>query len=164
MATKLRKSLPFCLVISLVRLSIGKLRLSKEHFGCIVKMEGGNEFSIFRHIRIHPVKNIEHAAVFIVSFKFARLSHNANRFASIIPMLLITGFPGFQTKMYAGNKKNGFWQGMYQWKSRKALEEYKQSVVFKIMNKRAKKDTINSFEIENQQLVGYIEKIKNSVK
>ena len=123
-------------------------------------MEDGQEFTIFRHITDYPVKDIEQALTFIVRFRFARLSHNANRFASIIPMLLITGFPGFQTKMYAVNKENGYWQGMYQWKTQKHLEDYLKSFVYKLMNKRAIQETISSRGISNQLLMNYIDKHK----
>jgi len=124
-------------------------------------MEDGQEYAIFRHIRTHPQKEKGKTTVFIVSFKFARLSHKANKIASIIPMLLITGFPGFNTKMYGVNKKNGYWQGMYQWESKDALDEYKKSFVFKMMNKRVIKETIHSFQLENHCLIGFIEKAKN---
>jgi hypothetical protein len=160
MATKFRKSPPVCLVISIGRLLSGKLKLSKQYLSNTVKMKDGQEFIIFRHITDYPVKDIEQAVTFIVRFKFARLSHSANKIASIIPMLLITGFPGFQTKMYAVNKENGHWQGMYQWKSLENLEEYKTSFVFKMMNKRAKKETISSWEYRNQLLHNYIENNK----
>ena len=160
MATKFRKSPPVCLVISIGRLLFRKLKLSKHYLNDTVKMEDGQEFIIFRHITDYPIKDIEQAATFIVRFKFARLSHNANRFASIIPMLLITGFPGFQTKMYALNKENGYWQGMYQWKTQEHLEDYLKSFVYKMMNKRAIKETISSWKYSNQLLINYINKHK----
>jgi len=160
MATKFRKSPPVCLFISIVRLLLGKLKLSKHYLKDTVKMEDGQEFIIFRHITDYPVKDIEQTVTFIVRFRFARLSHNANRFASIIPMLLITGFPGFQTKMYAVNKENGYWQGMYQWKAQKHLEGYLKSFVYKMMNKRAIQETISSWEYSNQLLINYIDKHK----
>lgn len=156
MATKFRKSPPVCLVISIGRLLVWKLRLSKHYINETVKTEDGQKFIIFRHIYYYPVDDNEQSVTYIVRFKFARLSHNANRFASIIPMLLITGFPGFQTKMYAVNKENGYWQGMYQWKSKKHLDDYLKSFVYKMMNKRAIKETISSREYSNQLLIDYI--------
>lgn len=162
MATKFRKSPPVCLLISLGRLLTGKLKLSKHYLKDTVKMEDGQKFMIFRHITAYPVKDIEQATIFIVRFKFARLSYKSNRIASILPMLLITGFPGFQTKMYAVNKENGYWQGMYQWKTPKHLEDYLKSFVYKMMNKRAIKETIISREYINQLLINYIDKNKIS--
>ena len=76
-------------------------------------------------------------------------------------MLLITGFPGFNTKIYAVNIGNGYWQGMYQWKSKKYLEEYKNSFVYKMMNKRAITDTIRSNEFSNKKLTDFIEDYRN---
>lgn len=72
-------------------------------------------------------------------------------------MLLITGFPGFQTKMYAVNKENGYWQEMYQWKTQKHIEEYLKSFVYKMMTKRAITTTISSREYRNQLLTKYID-------
>ena len=161
MAKKFRKSPPVCLGISLVRLLLGKLRYSKQYLGQTVKIEDGQEFAIFRHITVSTRNRNENEIIFIVSFKFARLSHKANKIASIIPMLLITGFPGFNTKIYAVNVGNGYWQGMYQWKSKKHLEEYKKSFVFKMMNKRAITDTIRSNEFSNKKLTDFIEDYRN---
>lgn len=162
MSNKFRKSPPVCLIISLLKLLTRKLRLPNKYSGCSIKMEDGQGFTIFRHITKYPVRNVEQATTFIVRFKFARLSHNANRIASIIPMLLITGFPGFQIKMYAVNKENGYWQGMYQWKTQKHLEDYLKSFVYKMMNKRAIKNTISSTEYSNQLLINHIDKHKIS--
>jgi len=161
MSTKFRKSPPVCLGISIIRLLTGKLKYSKQYIGDSINIEKNDKFTIFRHITISPLQKSISTVVFIVSFKFARLTHKSNKIASKIPMLLITGFPGFTTKMYAVNKKNGYWQGMYQWKSRKSLEEYKESFVFKMMNKRAITKTIASIEYENHQLLNYINKLKD---
>lgn len=156
MISKFRKSPLICLVISLYRLAIGKLRLTDLYLNKTVLMNDNSEYKIFRHITIENVQKDVAGTVFFVSFKFARLSHEANKKTSIIPMLLITGFPGFVKKIYAVNPENGYWQGMYQWKSLKHLEAYKKSFVFKIMNKRAIPGSINSFEIENENLDNFI--------
>ncbi len=159
MPSALRKSPPVCLGISILRLLFGRLRISNKYIGTSVKKEDGQKFTIFRHITVHPLKVSNPSTVFIVRFKFARLSHKANKITSIVPMLLITGFPGFNAKMYAVNNENGYWQGMYQWKSKVYLEEYKKSFVYKMMNKRAIKKTISFFELEHRQLINYINTI-----
>jgi hypothetical protein len=71
-------------------------------------------------------------------------------------MLLIAGFPGFHAKMYGVNKETGYWQGMYQWESKAALEEYKKSFVFRMMNRRAIDSSLKYTETENQTLVDFI--------
>lgn len=119
-------------------------------------MEDGSEFTIFRHVTKHPLKQSTSDCVFIVSFKFAHLSHRVNKLASVMPMLLITGFPGFIKKMYAVNIKNSYWQGMYQWKSKEHLEEYKKSFVFRTMNKRAISSSITSVEMINHELNDFV--------
>lgn len=157
MKNKFRKNPLVCLFISLFRLAVGKLKLSDLFLDTTILMNDNSKYKIFRHITIKNDPNNSEGTVFIVSFKFSHLSHKANKKASVIPMLLITGFPGFIKKIYAVNPENGYWQGMYQWKSLKYLEEYKKSFVYRIMNKRAISDTINSFEIENEQLFNFIE-------
>ena len=152
MAPTLRKIPPVCLAISIIRLLMGKLRYSKKFLGHTIKMQDGGEFTIFRHITNYPPDQSETPCVFFVSFKFARLSHRANKLVSIMPMMLIAGFPGFVAKMYAVNVQNGYWQGMYQWKSAQYLDSYKKSFVFRMMNKRAIKETITSIEWPNRTL------------
>ncbi len=156
MATLIRKSPPICLGLSVFKLILGKLRLSKQYVGRTIKMQDGQEFTIFRYIAINPDRKSASTTSFFVSFKFARLSHNTNRIVSILPMLLITGFPGFEVKMYGVNKKNGYWQGIYQWQTTQALEEYKKSFVFRMMNKRAVKNTLSSMEMEDQNLADFV--------
>ena len=156
MATLIRKSPPICLGLSVIKLILGKLRLSRQHMGQTIKMQDDQEFTIFRHVTSHPVQKSTSTTTFIVSFKFSRLSHNANRIASILPMLLITGFPGFDVKMYGVNKRDGYWQGMYQWQTKQVLEEYKRSFVFRMMNKRAITSTLMSTEHESRNLTDFI--------
>ena len=157
MISNIRKTPVICLIIAVIRLLTGKLRLSNDYINNIVKMEGGKKFIIFRHITTFPMNHVDGECVFIVSFKFAHLSHKANKLTSIIPMLMIAGFRGFVAKMYAVNPDNGYWQGMYQWKSIGHLNDYKKSLVFRMMNKRAIRETIKSVEMINQNLIDVIE-------
>ena len=156
MPANFRKSPPVCLGISIVRLISGRLRLSKTYVGHIIRMEDGEQYSVFRHILKYPEKDAAAPVTFIVRFKFSRFSNNANRIISIIPMLLITGFPGFHTKMYGVNMENGYWQGMYQWKSEQSLEDYKQSFVYRMMNRRAVDDSISSKKFPHMQLLRFL--------
>jgi hypothetical protein len=72
-------------------------------------------------------------------------------------MLIISGFPGFVTKFYAVNQKNGYWQGMYRWESVNRLEEYRKSLVFNIMNRRAITGSVKSFVVQDQNTDKYID-------
>ena len=159
MAMNFRKSPLACLGTSFVKLLFGRLKYSKLYSGTALKMKDGQQFTIFRHITVYPLNESKATTVFIVRFKFERLSHKANKIASIIPMLLITGFPGFNTKMYSINNTNGYWQVIYQWKSKQALEDYKKSFVFKMMNKRTIKETMRADEFDNQLLNNFIKEL-----
>lgn len=160
MSNKLRRHPLTCLVISIYRLLIGKLIFSKQFIGETVKMDKKSNYQNFRHITNKHVASDNKSIVFIVSFKFSSLSHKANKLASIIPMLLITGFPGFEKKIYAVNHENGYWQGMYQWKTKKHLDDYLNSFVYKMMNKRALKETISSRKYDDQLLNNFIDNNK----
>jgi hypothetical protein len=58
--------------------------------------------------------------------------------------------------MYGVNKENGYWQGMYQWNSEQALEDYKQSFVYRMMNRRAVDDSISSKKFPRMQLLRFV--------
>jgi len=160
MAMSIRKNPFVCLLLSLGRMLVGRLKYSKEYVGTTLKMENGGVYHIFRHIRSVPQSNDEQGSVFIVNFRFARLSQKANRFVSQIPMLLITGFPGFRVKMYAMNQENGYWLGIYQWESKQALDAYKQSLVLRMMNSRAREGSVTYHELDHYRLTDYIEEHK----
>lgn len=146
---KVRKIPPVCLCIALAKLVTGRMKLSKEQVGTEHINRSGNAFRIFRNVIAQKEVSSDDTVVFIVSFKFARLSHKTNKFVSLFPMLLIAGFPGFVQKMYAVNIENGYWQGIYEWKSRQNLEAYKKSFVFRMMKKRALSDSIEENEFFN---------------
>lgn len=157
MPSAIRKSPPVCLCISIARLIEDRLRLSKAYLGQNLTMEDGEVYEIFRQIKVHPEKGSTSPVTFIVRFKFSRLSHRANKITSIIPMLMISGYPGFHSKIYCVNKGNGYWQGMYQWEKKEALEMYKGSLVYRVMNRRAVDGTISTLELPDIRLKDFIE-------
>ncbi len=161
---KIRKMPPVCLIIAIGRLISGRLRCSGKHNGRSIFMENDNYFKVFRQIHTYPTTSCLGSCVFIVQFKFTRLSFRGNKLASIIPMLIIAGFPGFQQKIYAVNKNSDYWQGMYQWQSKKQLDAYKKSLVFRIMNKRAVPGSVRSFEILNYRMDDFLKAIEINSK
>ena len=154
---KLRYIPPVCLLVSLLGILTGRLGYSCKFKGCSVIMNDGSQFEIFRQISRNQAETEKMGHLFIVCFKFRHLSFKANKIASVIPMLLIAGHPGFISKCYAVNRHNGYWQGMYQWKSKKYCEAYKKSFVFRMMNKRAIAETIHTLEPGHQNLNIFIE-------
>jgi len=126
--------------------------MSGEFVGRQTISDDGKVFTIFRQIKKRKADLSGGKITFVVSFKFARLSHRANKLASIIPMLLIAGFPGFVQKLYAVNNETGYWQGIYEWSSSDHLETYRQSFVYRMMNRRALKGTVHEQTISNRHL------------
>jgi len=148
---------PVCLSIAIMELLSGTLKMSREFAGRETISADGQVFTIFRQIKKRKAKFSDRHITFVVRFKFARLSHQANKLASIIPMLLIAGFPGFVQKFYAVNIETGYWQGMYEWRSENHLEAYKKSFVYRMMNKRALKGTVQAHTISNHHVSDLIE-------
>ncbi len=148
-----------CLLVSLFKMITGRLFLTNKWLGMDVRMDQQSKYTLFRNIKLASASTNE-SCVFVISFKFSHLSHQTNKRASIIPMLMITGFPGFQQKLYAVNHESGFWMGIYQWKSQSHLQAYKKSFVFRIMNKRAVNGSINSVELIGQKLSDFLSSTK----
>ena len=104
-----RKNPLVCLLLSLGRVLIGRLIYSNDYVGTTLKIENGEVYRIFRHIKSVPQYHDKQGSVFIVNFKFARLSQKTNRFVSQLPMLLITGFPGFRDRQLQKTLCDGAW-------------------------------------------------------
>jgi len=157
MPKKIRILPPVCLSVAILELLTGRLGLSREFKGRETVSGDGQVFTIFRQIKKRKARFSDSHVTFVVSFRFAHLSHRANKLASIIPMLVIAGSPGFVQKIYAVNKENGYWQGMYEWRSLNHLEAYKKSLVYRMMNKRTLKGTLQSYTIQNGHLLDLIQ-------
>jgi hypothetical protein len=136
------------LIAAVCQLVRGRLHFSKEYLGKTIVMGDGQQFTVFRHMHLRT-RNLyfdDSPTIFVVRFKFARLSYKINRILSCIPIPFIAGFPGFRDKVWMVNEKNGYWQGIYQWDSVRCAEDYKNSFVLSMMTKRAIPETI-SYEI-----------------
>ena len=156
MVSKLRKHPLICLLLSAFCLLVGRLRLKRLYIKSMIKMDDDSAFQIFRYISRENIDINQNHTVFILKFKFSQLSFKANKLTSIIPMLLITGFPGFQKKIFCVNHLNGYWQGMYQWANLECLEEYKKSLVFRVMNKRAIPESISTEHFVDSDLDPFV--------
>lgn len=153
---------PYVVIKSLIKTSyltlFWKAHYNKKYVGKTVQMDDGQSFTIFRQITVNsPKKRPEGSpAVFRVRFKFAALSHKANKRASLIPIPLIIACPGFRSKIWMLNEKTGYWQGVYQWDSEAAVEAYKQSFVLGVMNKRAISESITCETIPDMTISEYM--------
>jgi len=157
MSRKIRKSPPVCLFTALIKLYIGRLSLSREHLGSYIGNDPREIYTVFRNILDLKGKSSQDGHLMLVSFKFAHLSYQANKLASLIPMLLIAGFPGFKQKIYAVNSLSGHWMGIYQWRSADDMEEYKRSFVFRMMKKRAIDSSIQTCSMKHTSIDEFFE-------
>ena len=88
---------PFiCFLITIGSVLRGRIHFSKEYIGKTLRMDDGQQFTIFRHMTLEESASNSEATptVFIVRFKFATLSQQANR------VLLLIVEP-FSSKCYA---------------------------------------------------------------
>ncbi|MEW5957887.1 MAG: YdhR family protein [Chloroflexota bacterium] len=152
-----------CLLVAGSHALSGRIRFLAQHTTETISMDDGQLFTIFRHVTLDTNKRneAETMTVLVIRFKFATLSQKANRLASLLPIPLIIGFPGFKEKIWMINNDTGYWQGVYQWESEEAVEEYKKSFVLGVMNKRALPGSISYKIIPNTDLSEYIR--RNSI-
>lgn len=150
---------PVCILNAMKNLCTGHLHLSKKYLGKGIIMDDGQSFRIFRHVKLESAESPTGSkkAVFIVRFKFAHFSQQTNLLASYIPIPLIVGFPGFREKIWAVNDETGYWQGMYQFESAQAVEDYRNSFVLGVMNNRAVPDSLSYAILIETSLEKYIQ-------
>ena len=95
-------------------------------------------------------------SIFIVRFKFKKFSHKANMRLSIIPIMLIAGFPGFRDKLWMIDYETDYWQGLYQWETEESIKKYLNSFVLGLMNKRSDASTLEYKIIPKKDIEQYL--------
>lgn len=159
-AQHMRKIPPVCALNTIGNAVVGRLHFHDDDVDRTVVMDDGQVFRVFRRLTLDitapPTESP--GAVFIVRFRFARLSQKTNRIASLLPIPAIAGYPGFREKIWAVNDETGYWQGMYQFTSTEAVEAYRNSFVLGVMTKRAIPDSMSHVVLPETRLSEYIEK------
>lgn len=123
------------------------------------------KYVVFRRLKIIEKNYITiDPAVFKVRFQFKNLNSSINKYLSMIPAPFLIGMKGFREKYWMFNESTGFFQGIYQWESRKFAEEYHNSFIYKLMTKRSAKGTLSYEIISNTDLSKYIEKLSSGSK
>jgi hypothetical protein len=153
------RQLPFiCFLAAIGDMLRGRIHFSQKYRGKAIRMDDGQQFTVFRHMVFDKSANHSETipTVFIVRFTFAALSQQANRTASLIPIPLIAGFPGFREKIWMVNEQTGSWQGVYQWESEQAADAYQHSFVLSIMNKRAIPESLSYTILPKTRLSEYM--------
>ncbi len=134
---------PMNLGRSFIRIAKRSQYFSRQNSEQVWEMNDGKKFTEFRYLRTKKLtESTGEETVFIVRFRFKRHSFNFNRWASLIPIPLIAGTSGFQEKMWSVDKSDGTWQGMYQFETAQAVMDYRHSLVFRIMNRRAVSESL----------------------
>ncbi|MBI5680259.1 MAG: hypothetical protein HZC47_05150 [Methanobacterium sp.] len=123
-----------------------KIHFPKNKIGKILITEDGQEFSIFREVKIDHTDDPNDSAVFKVKFLLENMKVQDNIRFSWIPVPFFVGLPGFQAKVWTINYKNGFFQGIYQWKNSDYAKKYSKSFAYNFMTRRSTPGSV-SFEI-----------------
>jgi len=140
--------------------AIGSVSFPEKYVGANLKMADGQEFTVFRRLRVEGENaGADELAVFIVRFKFKNLKFDTNKRLSIIPAPFLMSMEGFHEKIWTFNHGTGYFQGIYQWESKKTAEAYPDSLVYKLMTKRAAPETVSYEIIPNMDLSKYLQKL-----
>lgn len=156
--SRLRRLPPICVLVSVRGALLGRLGFQRQLVGKVLVMEDGCGFRVFRHLSLaaHGPDSSGSPAVLVVRFRFARLSQRANRLLSLLPVPVIAGFPGFREKLWMADDR-GWWQGVYEWESGRAVEAYRTSAVFRTMERRAAPGTLSWDVVESTRLGDWLE-------
>ncbi len=100
-------------------------------------------------------------SIFKVRFRFKNFSIGANKRLSIIPAPFLMGMEGFLEKDWTINEATNEFQGIYQWSSTEAAENYPNSFIFKLMTKRAAPGTVTYEIMPNTDLSAYLSAVSN---
>jgi hypothetical protein len=157
-ASRLRRLPPVCVLVAVLQVLVGRLGFERRHVGRKLVMEDGRPFRVFRHLALRGARPPGSPVVFVVRFRFARLSQGLNRLLSLIPVPLIAGFPGFRHKLWMADEESGHWQGLYEWESAEAVEAYRHSFVLRLMNRRAEPESISYTVMKGTQLADFVER------
>jgi hypothetical protein len=149
-----------CANTFVVNILSGKVSFPDENVGKTLTMEDGEKFVILRRLKVSDKdEGIDGAAVFKVRFKFKGLELETNKKLSMIPAPFLMGMKGFHEKYWTFNENTGYFQGIYQWETKKIAESYPDSFIYGLMTKRAKKGTLSYEIMPGTDLSEYINKL-----
>ena len=130
--------------------------------GRVFKSNDGIDFEIFRHVIVGraSLPHDEKGALFIVRFKLSAMSVEKNIKFSRFPIPMFIGLPGFRAKFWLLDRKTGYNQGIYQWKTEQDAINYSQSFAVDFMTNRAESGSVSYEIIPNANIYQYIEQMK----
>jgi hypothetical protein len=103
----------------MVLLARHQLRLPKRHAGRELRFADGTTSRVYRETVRAGVGTAD-PALLVVRFRLrllgnSRLLHALFRVESILNTPLFAGFPGFRSKLWATDRRTGFYRGVYEW-------------------------------------------------
>jgi hypothetical protein len=107
-------------------------------------------YTVFRHLILaRRTGATADMPILVVRFRFARGTQAVNRRASLLPIPLIVGYPGFREKIWTMNPRTGYWQGIYQWESDSDAANYCRSFVLSIMTRRTEQGSLSCTVVDH---------------
>lgn len=149
----------------IVNLTTGRVSFPDNTLNESLTMSDGETFKILRHLNVKGDDDDESEyAVFIVRFKFSSLGLEANKRLSMIPAPFLMGMEGFRDKYWTFNEETEKFQGIYQWSTRNAAENYPESFIYNVMVKRAAPNTLEYKVLPGQKLSDLIKELSTGQK
>jgi len=135
----------------------GHVHFPEGYIGEVLTMEDGQEFTVFRRLKVdHGGAVPADQAVFKVRFRFKNFGTRLNKRLSVIPAPFLMGMAGFREKYWTINEDTNEFQGIYQWATVEAAEQYPDSFIYGLMTKRAAGGTVSYEIIPHTDLSEYI--------
>jgi len=128
-------------------ITTGKIQFKRDEINKTVQMLDGHRFTIFRHVT-KKTKNQkgQKPAVLCLRFHIKGMSPERNIKFSLLTMFFILGLPGLREKYWMINRRNGDFQGLYEWSSVDTANQYINSFAMNFINKRSIPGSV-SYEI-----------------
>lgn len=149
---------------TLVYLVTGRLLFPSNRVGETYKMEDGKDFVVFRHAIAKTKSRGQSPAVFKVRFLLVNMTPKQNKLFSLLPIPFFIGLPGFRTKFWMIDEKEGYFQGLYEWDSFLDAQNYSQSFAMKFMKKRSVHGTANFEILADKRVEDYIQTLEKVKK
>jgi len=96
-------------------------------------------YRVFLHVKKEPEKDLfDNNKVFLrITFKVQHLNFLQRKLIPILSIPFFVGFSGFLSKIFSVNEENSTLQGLYEWESKEAAEQYISSYPMKFMQRNA---------------------------
>lgn len=132
-----------CLLRSAVMLARRQLRWPRENVGRVVRFADGTAATVYRET-VAP-RTAEDPCVLAVCFRLRGVrgrGHAWFRAESIFNTPLFVGFPGFVSKLWLANDRNGIYRGLYEWDGVDRAERYARSL-WRVLQLGCERDSID---------------------